>query len=315
MHDSPVAAIERELRAGAVLVMDGATGTELERRGAPMHEDIWCGTATSTHGDLLRQVHEDYIRAGARVICANTFSTSRNMLEPAGLGERFEELNRRAVALALEARDRAAGTEPVAVAGSMSHQVPVMRGQSRRDPSRIPDARTSAANFREMAHTLAEAGVDLILMEMMSDPGLAVPAIAAARATGLPVWIGYSCRETNDGQPVSYSVPELTAAEMFEAIAPGDAGAIGIMHTHVGITSRVLPELRAHWDGPVMAYPDSGYFEMPHWRFVDVIAPRDFAREALAWVDAGVQIVGGCCGLGLEHIEALSRALARRPSA
>lgn len=314
MSDSPAAAIERELAAGGVVLLDGATGTELERRGAPMDENVWCAMATLSHGDVLRQVHEDYVRAGARVITANTFSTNRTMLDSAGLGDRFDALNRRAVAIALQARERAAGAAPVAVAGSMSHQVPVTRGKDQRDPARIPDPRAAEANFREMAETLADAGVDLILMEMMSDPKLAVPAIAAARATGLPVWVGYSCRESGDGRPVSYSVPELSLPAMLDAIAPGAAGAIGVMHTHPGIITRALPEIRARWDGPVMAYPDSGYFEMPHWRFVDVMTAHDFAREALAWVDSGVQIVGGCCGLGVEHIEALGRALAQRAS-
>ena len=97
MTTSPLEAIERRLEAGKIIVIDGATGTELERRGATMNDRAWCAMATLTDPALLRQVHEDYIRAGARVITANTFSTNRNMLEPAGLGFRFEELNRRAV--------------------------------------------------------------------------------------------------------------------------------------------------------------------------------------------------------------------------
>ena len=163
MPRSPIATIERELAEGTVIVLDGGTGTELERRGATMHPGAWCAMATLTDPDTLRGVHEDYIRAGSRIITANTFSTGRSMLDPAGLGDRFTELNRRAVEIALEARDRLGANETVAVAGSFSHQSPVQAGTDRRDPGQIPPADVVEANCREMATTLAELGVDLIL--------------------------------------------------------------------------------------------------------------------------------------------------------
>ena len=97
MTTSPLEAIVRNLEAGKIIVIDGATGTELERRGAAMHDKAWCAMATLTDPELLRGVHEDYIRAGALVITANTFSTNRSMLKPAGLESHFEELIRRAV--------------------------------------------------------------------------------------------------------------------------------------------------------------------------------------------------------------------------
>ena len=133
MTEGAMRTIERRFAAGEVVLLDGATGTELERRGAPMHEEVWCGAATLSHGALLRDIHEDYIRAGASVIVANTYGSNRIMLEPAGLGGEFETINRRAVEIAREARDRAAGSDVVAVAGSMSHMVPM-----RHDPARAP---------------------------------------------------------------------------------------------------------------------------------------------------------------------------------
>ena len=84
LSDSPITTIQRELTEGSVIVLDGGTGTELERRGAAMHTGAWCAMATLTVPETLREIHEDYIRAGARVITANTFSANRLMLEPAG---------------------------------------------------------------------------------------------------------------------------------------------------------------------------------------------------------------------------------------
>jgi len=309
MTSSPLNAIERGLEAGDTIVIDGATGTELERRGAAMNEKAWCAMASLTDPALLRQVHEDYIRAGARVITANTFSTNRIMLEPAGLGARFEALNRRAVELAREARERTGRVECVAVAGSMSHQLPIVAGADQRDASAVPPPDVAAARFREMAALLADSGVDLILMEMMSDPQLANPAISAAVATGLPVWVGCSVRPGPSGAPLAHTRPELSAAELLGHIALDGVRVVGVMHSQVDTIAPMIELLKDRWSGPLMAYPDSGMFKMPHWQFVDIIPVDDFVAQARAWVAAGVQIVGGCCGLGIEHIEALSASL------
>ena len=307
MTDSPMRAIERRLAAGEVILLDGGTGTELERRGASMHDAVWCAAATLSHGDLLRTIHEDYVRAGASVIIANTYASNRLMLEPAGLGGEFEAINRRAVELALQARDQAAGGDAVAVAGSMSHMSPM-----RHDPARVPSPARAAEYFSEMAGTLAAAGVDFIIMEMMSNPDLARPALAAALATGLPVWIGYSALRGEHGEPVPYLRADLGFADLLGAVPPSQAPVAGVMHTHVDLTSPALAVLRGFFDGPTMAYPDSGFFEMPSWQFVDIISPAMLAGAARGWIGEGVQVVGGCCGLGVEHIEALAEMIAAR---
>ncbi len=306
MSTSPLESIERDLAAGNTVVIDGATGTELERRGAAMHDKIWCAMATVTDPVLLCAVHEDYIRAGARIITTNTFSTNRIMLEPAGLGSRFEELNRRAVELAREARDRTGTVERVAIAGSISHLVPVMFGTDVRDEQAVPSPLVAEAHFREMAELLTASGVDLILMEMMSDPALANPAIAAAVATGLPVWVGFSTRVLESGSLISRARPDLDAAEMLDAISLDGVNVAGVMHSHAHVITPTIELLKQHWSGPIMVYPDSGYFEMPHWRFVDIIPVDEFVACNRDWIAAGVQVLGGCCGLGLEHIEALA---------
>ena len=86
--------VKRRLDAGEVVVIDGATGTELQRRGAQMDPSAWCGPASLNNSELLTQVHLDYIDAGADVITANTFASSRLMLTPAGFADRVEEINR-----------------------------------------------------------------------------------------------------------------------------------------------------------------------------------------------------------------------------
>ncbi len=294
----------RRLAGGEVLILDGATGTELEKRGVPMDDAAWCAAALVTHPEVVREVHEDYIRAGADVIITNTFPAARHVLEPAGLGGRFRELNVRAVELAREARENAAEAE-VWVAGSIS------TFSARLDSSLAPVGEVARANYREQAEVLAEAGVDLISLEMMRDVEQASYAVEAAVSTGLPVWVGFSCKRADDGTVVLWA-GEHTLAEALEEIPMSGAALVSIMHTLVEDTVPALRELVAWWDGPAGAYPHSGKFIMPNWQFTDMISPDDFAEESLDWLDLGARVIGGCCGIGPEHIKALNERLPSR---
>jgi len=82
------------------------------------------------------------------------------------------------------------------------------------------------------------------------------------------------------------------------------------MHSEVPDTAQGVEMVRERWTGPMAVYPESGYFTMPHWHFVDTITPDDLVTEARNWREAGVQLIGGCCGIGPEHIKALKAALA-----
>lgn len=286
------------LAAGKVLVIDGGMGTELQRRGVPMDEVAWSGTAVLSHPEVVRAVHEDYIRAGADVIITNTFGSTRQMLGGAGFGAQVEEVHRRAVALAKEAR--AATIDRVAIAGSLSPSPP---GFDRRA---YPPPEAELAVYRESAQLLANSGVDLIALEMLEDTTHAPLAMRAALETGLPVWLGVSSRRV-DGRIVRFSesASEVLLADVLDVLVPMGPDVVTIMHSEIDAVSETLTLIRDHWDGPVGVYPESGYFTKPNWNFVDVIPPDDLAREARGWIDDGARVVGGCCGTGPEHIRAL----------
>ena len=301
-------AIRRRLRTGEILLLDGGTGTELEKRGASMVDGAWCALATRTDPEILQGIHEDYIRAGADVIIANTFANTRHMLEAAGHGDKVELLARGAVDIALRARERVAGGRNIAVAGSLSHMMPMVAGDQKHDPSKMPSDDAVLANFRELAGLLKDGGVDLIMLEMMSRPRHIRLALQAAEETGLPVWCGMSARMAGDSI-LSFAWENFPFAETVSAATSGRAEVVGVMHTNINATGPALDLLRQNFEGPMLAYPDSGHFEMPHWKFVDIIEPRALAREARSWLEMGVQVIGGCCGLGLEHIKALAAEL------
>lgn len=302
MHDF-INAVE----SGEVVIIDGGTGTELERRGASMNKKAWGAQATLTHPFLLRGIHEDYIRAGAEMIIANTYPASRHVLEDAGLGDDFERINRRAVQIAREAADHAAG--PVAVAGSISTTTFSKGGEL--DYERLPDEKTAFNYYLSHAAILAEAGADLIILEMMRDVEQTSYALRAAKETGLPVWVGFSCEPGETGEVLLYGKSGL----LKDAVAAAGSlrpHAIGVMHSQMEHTPDAVSTVAGRWSGPVFAYPHRGVFEMPNWRFTDTVSPTEFADAAVHWVKAGATVIGGCCGIGPEHIRELSESLPAR---
>lgn len=304
---------ERRLRSGGIVILDGGTGTELQRRGVAMDPEAWCGPATLKNADVLERIHRDYIAAGADVVTANTFASSRLMLGPAGFAERLEEINRTAIGAAHRARE-ASGRVDVLVAGSLSHMCPVVGGTARSDLARAPSEAEMADAFGELAGLLRDEGCDLILLEMMYHPERMAPAFKAATQTGLPVWAGFSARRGADGRVLGFAPERETPFEdIVQVLNDFSVQAAGIMHNPANVIGDAIAILRGAFTGPLMAYPDSGYFEMPHWRFEDVIPPDELMRFAAKWVEGGVQIVGGCCGLSPDHIAALG-PLKDRPS-
>jgi S-methylmethionine-dependent homocysteine/selenocysteine methylase len=291
------------LRAERTLVIDGGTGTELRRRGFPMHAAVWSALAARTHYALLRAIHLEHIEAGADVVTANTFATSRFVLEAAGLGAEVAALNRLSVQAALDARERAG--RDVAIACSLSCQPP------RFDPRAYPGRATESAAYRELAELFAEAGADLISLEMLQDTEHAPLACEAARASGLPFWLGVSCRDAG-GQLTAFDYPDVPFADCLDLLLPYAPAAVNVMHSPRAVVDVALASVRERWHGFVGAYPalpGNGALEQD---IGEPIAPADFADLAMGWVARGAHIVGGCCGATPEHVRALRAALGER---
>jgi len=287
---------------GAPLIIDGGMGTELERSGVPMDGKVWSGRSVMSHPEAILQVHEAFITAGAEVIITNTFAAARHMLEPGGLGDYVRDINLKAVKLAQQARDNAAQF-PVAIAGSICEWAPT-------DDPKWHQPEAVGRSTREQAEILVEAGVDLIALEMCEQIDFSVAAIEAILEFDIPVWIGLSARR-HQGCPTLavFDDAALDFESLVKALSEYPAMMMNIMHTPVPDVEEALTMLKRYWNGPIGVYPESGYFTMPNWQFVDVIRPDELAEVAERWVDSGVRMVGGCCGLGPEHIAVLRQAL------
>jgi len=308
------------LAEGELVIIDGGMGSQLQAEGVPMDEVAWSARANLERPDVVQRVHEAYIRAGAEVIIANTFAASRAALEPAGLGSRVAEANRNAVRAALRARE-AAATRPVAVAGSMSSFCPVAMepaaaGPSPAGPAREDPRLPGLADFREQAALLAEAGADLIALEMIDGEDYGRAALQAAAETGLPVWLGVSPARRDDG--TLGTLPEIGDGSSFEdllnALADPALAAVTVMHADPGVTLDAIDVIRGHYAGPIGAYAETGGWQPPNWVF-DGLTPGEYLQHATAWADRGAQLIGGCCGTGPAHIQALAGGLGQRTAA
>lgn len=302
--------IKQRLDAGMGLLLDGATGTELERRGVPMDSAAWCGPCNLDHADTVEDVHVAYIDAGASVITANTYAATRLMLEPAGMADRIADIVQAACDAAKRARDKAAGGRDILIAGSMSHMVPLAPGTDKVVREHEPDAATVRAAAEELVDLLTRGGCDLVILEMMYDRLRAPIMIETAVASDLPVWCGFSLRRA-DPEAAVYGfgyLDDVPHDELYAMLPAEGVDVAGIMHSYPDVVSPGLERLGEMYSGHRMAYPESGHFEMPRWNFEDVMTPAALVDYARDWRKQGTRIIGGCCGLGIEHIRALNAA-------
>lgn len=287
------------LTRGEIVLLDGALGTELERRGVSTRLPLWTAQALIDAPDRIREVHEEYVRAGAEIITAATFRTTPRALGSAGMEGEADRLTASAIALCREARARAGLEREVWVAGSMAPLEDCYR------PELAPPPEAMEREHREQAARLKDAGADLLLIETMNSIAEAVAALRGARGTGLPILVGFICkspREIWNGDPLGEAVRAV------DALQPD---AILVNCTPPDVAAECLDEIARATHLPIGCYPNAGApdLERGAWTFDPAMTPGRFAEAAQSWVRSGAQIVGGCCGTGPDHIRALRAAL------
>jgi len=284
-------------RSGPAILLNAATGTELQRRGADTRLPLWSARALVESPELVSAIHKDEVAAGAEVLTANTFRTHRRTLEKAGLGGRSRELTALAVRLAREAAE-GAGRE-VFVAGSLSPLEDCYR------PDLVPEDEALEREHRDQAESLAAAGVDAILVETHNTVRELVAAARAARATGLP----FVASMVTDGTGRLLSGEIIGDAT--RALLPLAPDAISINCVPARRLAADLERLAAAAPGVALgAYGNLGLPEDESgWTFADELLPEAYSAEARRWLTIGARLVGGCCGTTPAHTAALRYAI------
>jgi S-methylmethionine-dependent homocysteine/selenocysteine methylase len=289
---------------GELILLDGGMGRELQRRRLLEVKTIWAGFALINHPEAVRDIHVEFIEAGADVITTSNYCVVPTMLQREALAERFEELTLLAGNLANQARDLS-GRDEIKIAGSL----PPLDESYR--PDKVAPLNELVPIYRTLARTLAPH-VDLFICETMSTAEEARAAAIAAGDLGKPVWVSWSLQDTPTGKLRSgESIHEaLTALSKI----PVDAYLFNCCSME-SIT-HALPTLRTATDKKIGGYANvfAGLSEKYEMGTVgetplrDDVPPDRYLAEISKWREQGADIIGGCCGVGPDYIRRLHQA-------
>ena len=274
------------------MVCDGAMGTMLYAKGISLTRCF--DELNLSSPQLVKEVHLAYAKVGAEILETNTFGATRRRLEKYNQGDKVREINLAGARLAREV----AGDD-LYVAGSVG---PLGIRLEPLGPTSLEEAREA---FREQIAALTEGGVDLLMVETMSDPNEAHQALLAARdVCSLPVVVQMTVQD--DGSTPIGALPEDFARKLDEWGADviglncsvGPAAILEALEIIAAVTSRKLS-----------AQPNAGMPRTVQGRNIYLSSPEYMANYARRFIQCGARLVGGCCGTTPEHIKAIRAAV------
>lgn len=283
----------RELVKNGPVLLDGATGTNLQKAGMPVGvcPEQWI----LENSEVLVNLQKQYVEAGTDILFAPTFTASRIKLKEYGLEDHLEEMNRKLVALSKEA---AKGTDAL-VAGDLTmtgEQLYPLGDLMFEDLVNV---------YKEQAKIIADAGADLFVVEtMMSLQECRAAVLAIREVCDLPIMVSLTYNE--DGRTL-YGTDPVTAVVVMQSLG---ADAVG-MNCSTGPEAMLEPiaKMAEYATIPLLAKPNAGMPELIDGQTVFNVEPEEFAEVGKKLVEEGAAIIGGCCGTTPEHIRALKQAV------
>ena len=294
-----------EKAAEEYLVLDGAMGTELIKRGISTDHlpEEW----NAVSPDLVREVHLMYFEAGARIVETNTFGGSAVKLGMKGKAGMMEELNARGVGLAVEARRQFEEQNLEAgvrfVAGSVGPLGRMLGMEITEDEA--------VRAFTSQGAVLAENGVDLFLVETMMDLNEAAAALKALKAeTGLPVFVSLVFNRTkkNEFRTLFGNGVEESVKRLLDCGADAVGTNCGLIEDYIEVASK----MRSLTDRPIVLYPNAGAPRIQDGETVFDVTPAEMISSLDSEIEAGATILGGCCGTTPEYTKLLADRIAGR---
>lgn len=280
------------IESDGVYVFDGAMGTRLYDKGVYINRSY--DELNITAPDLVREVHDEYVAAGADIIETNTFGATRHLLQTYGLESKIHEINVAAARLAREAAgDRAL------VAGAIG---PLGLRIEPYGPTSFDEAREM---YKEQIAGLLEGGVDLFVLETFSVVTLIEQAILAVREmSDLPIVAQMTIQM--DGKTIFGNPPEKFTARLDELGADVIGLNCGMGPNHI---LNALEKMRVVTDKPLSAQPNAGLPRDVQGRQLYMGSPEYMAEFSRRFAQAGAKFVGGCCGTTPTHIKLISTAI------
>ncbi len=286
-----------------ITLLDGSIGQELVKRGGEKPTPLWSTQVMIDTPDLVSDVHADYFRRGATVATTNTYAVHRSRLERVGLEDKLDLL----IDTALTQAEKARGDGPGRIAGALGPLLATYR------PDLEPDPDDAAEKFADLVALMADR-VDLVLIETVSSVLEAEGALRGTQGCSKPVWISVTVKD-DDGTQLRSGEPVKAIAPLIERFAP--AAVLVNCSKPEAIPAAI--EILATMGRPFGAYAN-GFTGITQGFLQDAptvdaleqrhdLGPDAYADHAMAWVEQGATIVGGCCEVGPDHIETLAARL------
>lgn len=283
----------RDLIKQKILVLDGATGTNLQKAGMPtgVCPEKWI----LEHKDIMLELQMNYINAGSNIIYAPTFSGNRIKLEEYGLDKDLEKMNLELVALSKEAVAKTGYR--AYVAGNLTMTGRQLYPIGKLSLEELIDV------YKEQIAVLVKADVDLLVVETMMSLAEARAAVIAAKETcELPIVVSMTYNE--DGRTL-YGTPPEVAVTVLQSLG---VDAIGVnCSTGPAEMIPLVAKMKEYANIPILAKPNAGMPELIDGETVYAMTPEEFAEYGRQLVEAGANLIGGCCGTTKDHISALAR--------
>jgi homocysteine S-methyltransferase len=305
---NPIAPI---LDVQSALIIDGALATELERRGYDLNDDLWSAKILLEQPEAIKQLHYDYLKAGADCVITASYQASIEGFTKRGLNEEQAiDLIKKSVRLAIEARDEFWADE----SNHIGRQKPFVAASVGPYGAYLADGSEYRGNYglteeqlmgfhRPRMKALIEAGSELLACET-------IPAPIEARALvkllgefeGVHAWISFSCKDEAhvcEGETLEECVRQVEASPQ--------VAAVGVNCTSPRYIPSLIREAKKATGKPILVYPNTGESydaEKNDWKGDLVYA--SFSEEAKNWYRSGARMVGGCCRSTVEDIQAIA---------
>ncbi len=287
--------LQTRLRHKEIIVMDGAMGTEILRRGVPTTLPLWSAEALLTHPEVAQKIHADYIAAGAEIIITDTFRTTRWAFAKKGQAGKARDMTLLACQLVRQAIEQVKPAHPVYIAGSMA---PLEDCYS---PELTPSIEHLAREHYAYATDLKAGGVDFLLLETMITLRETMAAIQAAKNLAMPFAVSFC---TN---PQTALLGGETLENVLKEVEQYDPLFIGVNCVSPETATRTLQALREITRRPLSVYAQGDGIPDNHqgWQFNEEESIEHYVARARRWLQEGAQIIGGCCGTSPAYIERL----------
>ncbi len=302
MKKNKIKNLNLRLKKKEIIIIDGATGTELQRRGIKTTLPLWSAKALFTHPDAIKNIYKEYILDGADIIITNTFRTTNHTLKKVNLGDKASKITILACKLAQQAINETRVGREIYIAGSMA---PLEDCYS---PELTPQKNELEKEYLELAKNLKKGGVDFLLLETMITIRETLAAISTATKVKMPFAVSFCCNKNGQllgGESLKTTLKKI---EKYKPLF------VGVNCIQPELATQLINVLASITDLPLCVYAN-GYGKPDDdqgWLFSGKAEVNKYLNEAKKWVKSGAQLIGGCCGTTPEYIKQIADKLSKK---